>query len=90
MLKIWGNSLGLLYPNKYVMDLSNMVLNIDSGQGAAKISGQSWRSQKESADLADPRHIGSNWAKLTDISTSIEKSMSYLFGARSPRVFNYS
>ena len=31
-------SLGLCSPNKYEVDLSNEVLNIDFGQGAAKIS----------------------------------------------------
>ena len=31
-------SLGLWYPNRYEIDLSNEVLNIDFGQGAAKIS----------------------------------------------------
>ena len=31
-------SLGLCPPNKYEVDLSNEVLNIDFGQGAAKIS----------------------------------------------------
>ena len=32
------NDLGLLAPNRYEVDLSNEVLNIDFGQGAAKIS----------------------------------------------------
>ena len=31
-------SLGLLFSNRYVMDLSNEVLNIDFDKGAAKIS----------------------------------------------------
>ena len=31
-------SLGLYSPNRYEIDLSNEVLNIDFGQGAAKIS----------------------------------------------------
>ena len=31
-------SLGLLVLNRYEIDLSNEVLNIDLGQGAAKIS----------------------------------------------------
>ena len=30
--------LSFLIPSRYVMDLSNEVLNIDFGQGAAKIS----------------------------------------------------
>ena len=32
------HSLKVLSPNRYVMDLSNEVLNIDFGQGAEKIS----------------------------------------------------
>ena len=31
-------NLGFLAPNRYVIDLSNEVQNIDFGQGAAKIS----------------------------------------------------
>ena len=32
------HNLGLQYPNRYVIDLLNEVLNIDFGQGVAKIS----------------------------------------------------
>ena len=32
------HGIGFLAPNRYVMDLLNEVLNIDFGQGAAKIS----------------------------------------------------
>ena len=36
--KSHSNGLGLLGPNRYVIYLSNEVLNIDFGQGATKIS----------------------------------------------------
>ena len=32
------HGLGFLVPNRFEIDLSNEVLNIDFGQGAAKIS----------------------------------------------------
>ena len=38
---------GLWSPNRYEIDLSNEILNIDFGQGSVKIiRGQSWRSKK--------------------------------------------
>ena len=41
------HGLGLLAPNRYEVDLSNEVLNIDFGQGAAKISKVKVRGQKK-------------------------------------------
>ena len=43
---------GLLAPNRYEVDFSNEVLNIDFGQGAAKLSEVKVGGQKEIADLA--------------------------------------
>ena len=40
-------SLGLCPPNRYKIDLSNEVLNIDFGQGAAKIPGVKVGGQKK-------------------------------------------
>ena len=62
------NSLGLWSPNRYEIDLSYEVLNIDFGQGAAKISEVKVRGQKKiSVDSADPGRISSNRAESADI-----------------------
>ena len=54
-------SLGLCPPNKYKVDLSNEVLNIDFGQEAAKISVVKVGGQKKrSANAVDCRRSGSN------------------------------
>ena len=49
------------------MDLSNKVLNINSGQGAAKISEINFEMKKISANSVSPGHISSNRAELANI-----------------------
>ena len=54
--------LGLLALNRYDINLSNEILDIDFDQGAAKIS-----EIKISGDSADPRRIASNRAKTVKV-----------------------
>ena len=54
-------------PIRYEIDLSYEVLNIDFGQGAAKISEVKVGDKKKiSAYAAGPVHTGSNRAELAD------------------------
>ena len=53
------HGLGLLALNRYEIDLSNEVLNIDFDQGAAKISEVKVGVRKNSSD---PGRTSSNWA----------------------------
>ena len=62
--KITYPRLALLAPNRYEVDLSNEILNIDFGQGAAKILEVKIGSQKKvPADSANLGGIGSNQAE---------------------------
>ena len=56
------HGLGLLAPNRYEVDLSNEVLNIDFSQGTAKISEVKVGLKKISANSADPGRSGSSRA----------------------------
>ena len=58
-------SLGLCPPNRYEIDLSNEVLNIDFDQGAAKIPEVKVGDRKKiSANLADTERMGLNQADI--------------------------
>ena len=59
--KKYFKSLGLLSPNRYEIDLSNEVLNIDFGQGAAKISEVKVGGQKKYLPTHQPT-VGSSQA----------------------------